>query len=167
MQLALDDTQTKRSYTGSYQDYSTIYDDEDYNAPVRYQGSVMRFYELPATAYNRPWTARLATQTSIESWGLLWSNFLRYRAGYRDLARVAYEDYQGQRIGVYEDYKYPKSFTWDTVLEYAYKLPREQQAYLRVEVQNVQDRANWISGTTTAAYYEPGRTYWLEVGYRF
>lgn len=167
MQLALDDTQTKRSYTGSYQDYSTIYDDEDYNAPVRYQGSVMRFYELPATAYNRPWTARLATQTTIESWGLLWSNFLRYRAGYRDLARVAYEDYQGQRIGVYEDYKYPKSFTWDTVLEYAYQLPREQQAYVRVEVQNVQDRANWISGTTTAAYYEPGRTYWLEVGYRF
>jgi len=166
-QLAFDYTDTRRAYTGSYQDYSTNYDETDYNAIVRYEGDIMRAYDIPADSFNRPWTARLATQTRIEAWGLLWSNFLRYRAGYLGVSQVGYEDYQGDRIEVFEQVDYPHSFTWDTVVEYAFDLPREQQIYARIEVQNALNRANRISGSTYAALYEPGRSYWLELGYRF
>ena len=48
------------------------------------------------------------------------------------------------------------------------RLPREQQAYARVEVANILNRANKISGTTSSSmYYEAGRSFWLELGYRF
>lgn len=166
-QFAFDYTDTRRAYTGASQDYSTNYDDEDYNAIIRYQGEIMRYYDIPASSYNRPWTARLATQTRLDDWGLQWSNFLRYRAGYLGVAVTGLEDYQGQSIRVYEDYKFPNSFTWDTVLEYSLALPREQELYWRVEVQNVLDRKTLIDGLTASASYEPGRTYWLEMGYRF
>lgn len=166
-QLAFDYTDTRRNYPGASQDYSTNYDETAYNAIVRYEGDIMHYYEIPASSFNRPWTARLATQTRIEDWGLLWSNFLRYRAGYLSFARVAYEDYEGDNIGVYEKTDYPRSFSWDTVLEYTFDLPRDQQVYARVEVQNVLNRSNRISGTTYAALFEPGRSYWLELGYRF
>jgi len=167
VQMAFDHTDTRRSYTGTAEDYSSIFDDEDYNATVRYEGQLMKYYELRSANYNRPWSARLATQTRIDNLGLLWSNFLRYRAGYQRATRVGFEEYQGQSIGLYQDFEYPKSFTWDSVIEYTLKLPREQEAYARVEVQNVSNRSNLIQGTTTAAYYEPGRSYWLELGYRF
>lgn len=166
-QFAFDYTDVRRSYTGAYQDYSTTFDEEAYNATVRYQGTLMLYRDIPADSFNRPWTARLATQTRIDDWGLLWSNFLRYRAGYLGITRTGYEDLNGERIGVYNNYDYPDSFTWDSVFEYTLKLTDSQQAYARVEVQNVLNKANLISGTSTAAYYEPGRSYWLELGYRF
>ena len=38
----------------------------------------------------------------------------------------------------------------------------------RVEVANILNRANKISGTTSSSmYYEAGRSFWLELGYRF
>lgn len=165
-QLAFDYTDTRRAYTGSAQDYSTIYDDEAYNATVRYEGALMRYYEIPADGFNRPWTARLATQTKIEAWGLQWSNFLRYRDGYIGIARTGTENYQGESIAVYDQLDYPNGWTWDSSLEYTVTLPRAQEAFVRVEAMNVLNRANLVSGGSIAVY-EPGRSYWLEVGYRF
>lgn len=165
-QLALDYTDTRRAYTGSTQDYSSIYNDADYNATVRYEGEIMRYYEIPADSFNRPWTAHLATQTRIESLGLLWSNFLRYRDGYRGIARTGSEVHEGQPIDVYEAVDFPNGWTWDSSLEYTAKLPRDQQAFVRVEAMNVLNRKNLVESASIAVY-EPGRSYWLEVGYRF
>lgn len=165
-QLALDYTDTRRAYTGGAQDYSTTYSDTAYNAYVRYEGEIMRYYEIPADSFNRPWTARLATQTRIASWGLLWSNFLRYRAGYRGIARTGSEVYQDESINVYESIDYPNGWTWDSSLEYTAKLPRDQEAFVRVEAMNVFNRKTLVESAGTSIY-EPGRSYWLEVGYRF
>jgi hypothetical protein len=165
-QLAFDYTDTRRAYTGSAQDYSAIYDDEGYNALVRYDGALMRYYEIPADGFNRPWTARLSTLTRIESWGLQWSNFLRYRAGYVGIARTGSELHDGESINVYERVDYPNGWTWDSALEYALKLPHRQEAYVRVEAMNLLDRANLVEASGVSVY-EPGRSYWLEVGYRF
>lgn len=62
---------------------------------------------------------------------------------------------------------YPRSFSLDTTLEYSVELPRAQQVYARVEAMNVLNRANPIVGAGSSAYYEAGRSYWLEAGYRF
>jgi hypothetical protein len=165
-QLALDYTDTRRAYTGATQDYSTIYSESAYNATVRYEGEIMRYYEIPADSFNRPWTARLATQTRIESWGLLWSNFLRYRAGYRGIARTGSEVYEDESIDVYESIDHPNGWTWDSSLEYTAKLPRAQEAFVRVEAMNLLNRKTLVESAGVSVY-EPGRSYWVEVGYRF
>ncbi len=165
-QLALDYTDTRRNYTGSGQDYESIYSDTAYNAIVRYEGAIMRYHEIPTDSFMRPWTARLATQTRIESWGLLWSNFLRYRDGYRGIARTGSEVHEGAPIDVYENVDYPNGWTWDSALEYTAKLPRDQEAFVRVEAMNLLNRSNQVQAGGVSVY-EPGRSYWLEVGYRF
>lgn len=163
-QFAFDHTEVKRNYT----DYESSYNDGSYNALVRYEGSIIHAYDLPQSSYNRPWSARLSTQTRVPALGLLWSNFLRYRAGFTGFAQVGSESYQGQMIDVIESFDAPRTFTWDTTLEYTLSLPKEQEAYIRVEAQNVFNRRNPLTGSiSTVTYYEPGRSYWLEVGYRF
>lgn len=168
-QLAFDHTDTRRAYTGAYQDYSTIYNQDTYNSPVQYEGAIIRFHELPASSYNRPWTARLATQTRWERWGLLWSNFLRYRAGYLDLRIADVAEHEGEPINVYREIPHQAGWTWDSTVEYAWKFGRSQEAYVRVEAINLTNAEVIVTGssTDTNAVYEPGRTYWLELGYRF
>lgn len=162
-QVAFDLTDTRRSYTGAYQDYSTNFDSTAFNRLVRYEGSVMRWYELPADSYNRPWSARLATQTRMTEWGLMWSNFLRYRAAYQRPTKVGEGVYGDGSIDIYEDVRYSKSFIWDTTLEYSFAKSSGHDAYARLEVHNVFNRENRIMDES----YDPGRTFWLELGYRF
>lgn len=162
-QFAFDYTEVRRNY----QNYEESFSEEAFNAWVRYNGSLIHAYELPAISFNRPWTARLATQSHWESAGLMWSNFLRYRAGYRSTRTVGKEEFQGESINVVEDYDYPDSLTWDSTLEWTLGLARGQETYVRMEVQNVLDRVTLIRNQSTGDYYEPGRSYWFEVGYRF
>jgi hypothetical protein len=165
LQFAYDYTDTRRNYS----DYQSSWNDAS-DALVLYKGQPVWLYDLPATDFARKWTARLSTQTrlGLGPGELLWSNFLRYRAGFRDIVQNGTVDYQGQTLDVYRDVVYPRAFTFDTTLEYSLDLPREQQAYVRIEAMNVLNRANKISASTTAsAYYETGRSYWLEAGYRF
>lgn len=162
-QLTFDYTDVRRNYNDYESAYSDAFDDL-----VRYDGQIMRRWDIPASAFNRPWTARLATQTRLPQAGLLWSNFLRYRGGYRGLRQSGSELYQGEPIAVIAEVAYPKSWTWDTSVEWSLSWPHRQDTYARVEVQNLTNRANLISSTSaTATYYEPGRSYWLELGYRF
>jgi len=169
LQLALDHTNVRRNYTN----YDSAYNDNSYNRPVRYNGSIIRAYELPQTGYNRRWTARLSTQTRIEPLALLWSNFWRWRAGYAWFATIDRELYQEgdqtRLIDVIESRKNPSGWSWDSTLEYSANLPRKRQVYARVEVQNVLNRSMLLTNNTfaTGALYEPGRSYWVEMGYRF
>ncbi|WP_313213663.1 TonB-dependent receptor plug domain-containing protein [Stenotrophomonas acidaminiphila] len=165
LQFAFDYTDTKRNYT----DYQTSWSDAS-DERVLYKGEAVWLYDLPARDFARKWTARLSTQTRLPlgHGELLWSNFLRYRAGFRDIVRDGSGDYNGESLDAYVDRDYPRAFTFDSTFEYTLELPREQQAYARVEVANILNRANKISGTTSSSmYYEAGRSFWLELGYRF
>ena len=162
IQLATDKTETKRNYG----DYMTDVTATSYNQWVRYNGALIRRHDLPPSSYNRPWTARLSTQTRWEKPGLLWSNFLRYRAGNRTTTTVGTEVHEGRSIDVIEDIDLPATWTWDSTVEYTVALPRDREVYARVEAMNVLNRSNAYR-TGTAVYYEPGRSYWLELGYRF
>ncbi|MEE7546417.1 TonB-dependent receptor, partial [Xanthomonas sp. Kuri4-1] len=159
-QLAADHTDTRRNYN-SYE--ST----EDGTDLVIYQGRVMHRYDLPATDYLRPWSARLSTRTEMPALGLSWSNFLRIRAGYQGTESAGTEVVDGVALPVLKREVYPSSWNWDTTLEYRLPLARAREAYARVEVQNVLNRSNRTSGASSTAYYEPGRSFWLELGYTF
>ncbi|WP_024889358.1 TonB-dependent receptor [Luteimonas huabeiensis] len=126
IQLGFDRTDVRRNYT----DYDDSWTEAGASERVRYKGDLLWLYDLPAADFNRPWTARLSTQTRIAlgAGELLWSNFLRYRAGYRDIGLIGEERYEGGVIDVYDDVDYPNSFTWDATLEYAHALARGQEA---------------------------------------
>lgn len=164
-QLAFDYTDIERNYN----DYEADLDDSDYfYEPISFKGRITMRLKLPAQDYNRPWSARLSTTTTLP-WGLSWSNFLRYRAGFRTVDESSDTVlHEGQPVPVYKETRNPGGWTWDTTLEYALALPHAQEAYVRVEAQNVLNRANRLVGTTAGStFYEPGRSYWLELGYRF
>ncbi|WP_254459086.1 TonB-dependent receptor [Xanthomonas sacchari] len=163
-QFAFDYTDSRRNYS----DYQSSWNDAA-DALVLYKGQPTWLYDLPATDFARRWNARLSTQTrlALGPGELLWSNFLRYRAGFRNILQRGSADYQGQTLDVYADVVYPRSFSLDTTLEYSVELPRAQQVYARLEAMNVLNRANPIVGAGNSAYYEAGRSYWLEAGYRF
>lgn len=160
LQIALDKTDVQRNYF----DYDDTYADATYNRWVRYNGSLIRAYDLPSDAFNRPWTARLSTQTRWAD--LTFSNFLRYRAGCTAAQKTGTETLDGTSIDVYQDTKLAKTWTWDATVEYALPIPGVD-SYVRVEASNVLNRRNAFLASTGTQYYEAGRSYWLEVGYRF
>jgi len=168
MQFGLDHTDVRRNHTDYNDDFNARYD-----RLIRYNGSIMRANELPQRGYNRPWTARLSTQTRFETLGLLWSNFWRWRDGYISYVTIDREVYQDGSlttiVDVIESRENPSSWSWDSTLEYNFRLPGKQQMYARVEVQNILNRATRMTNNTISAtaLYEPGRSYWLELGYRF
>ena len=140
--------------------------DED----VYFDGSLIPYSELPASNFNRPWTVRLNTVTSIPTLNLTWTNFLRYRGPYDQI-------FQGNPStitidgGTYENYevrKVPAAPTWDTRIKWTLPLGGTQSTYVAVDITNVTDKVNTIASDITGTIsYETGRQYWLEVGYQF
>lgn len=165
LQFAFDYTDIRRNYST----YQTSWSEQS-DQLVLYKGSRVWLYDLPATDFARKWTARLSTQSHLDlgPGALVWSNFLRYRDGFRDIVQQGSEDVGGEVYPVYRDVRYPRAFTVDTSLEYSLRLPAQQHLYVRVEAMNVLNRINKIAGTTSSSsYFEQGRSYWLEAGYRF
>ncbi len=160
-QLSADYTDVARNYN-SYEDLLEM------DQLVRYEGQLMYRHQLPATDYLRPWSVRLSTVTEVPVLGLSWNNFFRLRAGFEGTVSGAAEIIDGQSVPTLTRKVFPRTWTWDTNVEYRLALPREQEAYARVEVMNVLNRSNQTSGTTAGnTYYEPGRSFWVELGYAF
>lgn len=136
---------------------------------IRYEGKFIRYSDRPADNYNRPWTARLTTITEIPAAHLTWSNFLRYRDGYRRIAPTgATVAYNGEVARIWEETAYPGGLTWDTRLAWELPTGDEQAVFVNLDVSNLLDKAI-VSTTDTDAYanYEVGRQFMVEVGYRF
>lgn len=166
-QLSLDWTDTVSS---SFSDYTQrtglLWID---NPIIRYDGTFMRYSDRPADNFNRPWTLRLNTLTRIPEWNLSWSNFLRYRDGYRRIALTSERaDYNGQQVRVWEKTDYSGALTWD--LRLAWELPtvRNQAVFVNLDVTNVLDEVIVSSADSNdVPTYEVGRQFMVEVGYRF
>lgn len=167
-QLALD-WRDNESSAPSYLDEYDEYVENDY---IRYEGDFIRYADRPAENYNRPWTLRLTTLTEIPQWNLTWSNFFRYRAGYRKVGDTGENvDYQGTQVNVWEERKFDAALTWDLRLGWEVPTAADQAVFVNLDLFNVLDKQVVAdsssvndSGTPT---YEVGRQYWLEVGYRF
>ena len=135
-----------------------------------YKGSRMSYSELPASDFNRPWTARLSTITEIPAWNLTVSNFFRYRGAYEQIIDTeTTADVDGQALAVYDTKTVGAAPTWDLRVKWEIPTGKEQALFMAVDVTNVTNRANEIVSSSKLARtnYEIGRQYWLEVGYRF
>lgn len=165
-QLALDWTDVKHASPTYFDDGDDYHD----NPIIQYRGSFIRYADRPAGNYARPWTARLTSTTEIPGLHLSWTNFLRYRAGYEDIGDTGRNtDYQGQSVDVWDRRTFSAALTWD--LRLGWELPIGRQAvFANLDIYNLLDRANVYGtspGTSSVPYYETGRSFWLEVGYRF
>lgn len=167
LQLALDWTDV----TSSNVDYSTAVSEADLADPIiQYDGKFMRYSERPADNFNRPWTARLTTITEIPRANLTWSNFLRYRAGYRQIIDTGDSvDYQGTPVDVWEEKRQSAVVTWDLRLAWEQPTAKDQAVFVNLDVFNVLDKVavSTVSSTSGIPTYEVGRQFWVEVGYRF
>lgn len=141
------------------------------NPVIQYRGKFIRYSDRPVENFNRPWTARLSTITEVPQWHLTWSNFLRYRAGYTDIGDTGVNtEHQGAQVDVWDKREFGAAFTWDTRLAFELPLTGSHVLFANIDVFNVLDRVNvYAQSSMTGAvpYYETGRSFWLELGYKF
>ncbi|MCV4262605.1 TonB-dependent receptor [Pseudomonas capsici] len=165
VQMAFDWSRTRDAY-GNYDDAinSEMYTNQD----VLYDGKRMKYTDLPASDFNRPWTARMTTITEIPQLNLTWSNFFRYRGGYDQIINTGDDVViDGDDVAVYETARVKGAPTWDMRLDWELPTGKDQAAFVAVDVTNVADKINPIISNSARSTYEVGRQYWLEVGYRF
>ncbi len=166
LQAAFDWSRTQDAY-GTYE--SGITADQFTNEDVMYGGKRIAYNDLPATDFNRPWTARLTAITEIPQWNLTLSNFLRYRGAYKQI--VSTDDIVtvgGEDLAVYETAKVKAAPTWDMRIDWEIPTGKDQALFAAVDITNVTDQVNEIASSTSGnVTFEVGRQYWLEVGYRF
>lgn len=165
LQMAFNWSQTEDGY-GDYD--STLNADQFADEDVLYDGQLMRYSELPARDFNRPWTARLTAITEIPQYHLTVSNFLRYRGAYEQIDDTGVEqEYNGNDYRVYDVVEVSGAPTWDMRVNWEIPTAEEQALFVAVDVTNVMDKVNTISSNSGGISYETGRQFWLEVGYRF
>ncbi len=166
--LALDWTDMRRAVPF----YDDAADDYYRNAWIRYDGRYMRYQQKPADNYTRPWSVRLNTVTHFEALDLSLTNMLVYTAGYRRIADTDVNElYQGESIEVWEEQEFNPSFTWNMALRWERDLPSTAgTVYSQLDISNVLNRRN-IHGVSSSAgrapFYDIGRQFTLEVGYRY
>lgn len=166
-QIGLDWSRTESAES----DYEKVLDEDTLSdTDVYYDGSLIPYSQLPASNFNRPWTARLNTITSIPALNLTWTNFFRYRGAYDQIFPDNPETVtiDGNVYDAYAVKRVSAAPTWDTRVKWEIPTYDEQSLYVAVDITNVTDRVNTIvSDTAGTISYETGRQYWLEVGYQF
>ncbi|WP_323165580.1 TonB-dependent receptor [Pseudomonas bubulae] len=136
---------------------------------IQYDGKVMKYSDMPASNYNRPWTARLTTVTEVEPLHLTWTNFLRYRDGYRRIASTNKKvEHEGSSVYVWEETPFSGALTWDTRVAWEMPTAKDQAVFVNLDVSNLLDKTIVSSTDTNGVLnYEVGRQFMLEVGYKF
>ncbi|MEN3068661.1 hypothetical protein [Uliginosibacterium sediminicola] len=158
----------KSDVKSNYSTYADTYSTSQANdAIIKYDGEFIRYSEMPADNYNRPWTLRIGTLSSLPAHQLTISNILRIRDGYQQMLSNGTTDYQGTTVDVYEKTALPRSIALDTVFHWSPRVYRDQQLDIKLSIENITNRKNKISVSDTYATYERGRSFALEIGYVF
>lgn len=148
------------------------YDDDFDDSLVIYKGRPIKAYEIPVDNFNRPWSARLITNTHIPQANLNISNFINWRADYTQVIRDGRVMHNNNSVYNYTQKRIGSALTWDTRVAWELPITRNETAFVNLDIGNLLNRRNMIgssSSTNTNAetHYELGRNYTLEVGFRF
>ena len=109
------------------------------------------------------------TITEIDPLNLTWSNFLRYRDGYRRIAATNKKvEHEGKQVYVWEETPFSGALTWDTRVAWEMPTAKDQAVFVNLDVSNLLDKTIVSSTDTNGVLnYEVGRQFMLEVGYKF
>jgi hypothetical protein len=162
--LAVNKSDVRSNYSTYGDTYST---DKVDDVIIRYNGQFIRYSDIPADNYNRPWTLRLGAMSSLPAYHLTISNLLRIRDRYQQVLLNGTTDYQGSTVDVYERTNLPRSLAVDTVIHWEPRVRGDQRLQVKLTIENLTNRKNKSTVSETYATYERGRSVALEVGYDF
>jgi len=134
---------------------------------VRYDGTVMRYSEIPAANYNRPWTARFGAMTTLPSQHLTINNMLRVRGNFEQVLQRGTVVVDGTSMANFEPTAMPRSVALDTVIHWSPRIYKRQELDVKLTIENITNHKNMIAVNDSYATYERGRTIALEIGYDF
>ena len=137
------------------------------DALVMYDGTVMRYSDIPAANYNRPWTARLGAMTTLPAQHLSINNMLRVRGGFEQILQRGSAVVDGVSLVNFERTNMPRSVALDTVIRWTPRIYKRQELEVKLTIENITNHKNMIAVNDTYASYERGRTIALEIGYDF
>ncbi|NSL54948.1 TonB-dependent receptor plug domain-containing protein [Uliginosibacterium aquaticum] len=158
----------KSDVKSNYSTYADVYGTALANDEIiQYDGKFIRYSEMPADNYNRPWTLRIGAMSSLPAQQLSFTNILRIRDGYRQMLQNGETTYEGTTVDVWEQTSLPRSIALDTVISWTPRIHADQSLEVKLTIENITDQKNKTSASSTYATYERGRSFALELGYSF
>ncbi|QKF91764.1 TonB-dependent siderophore receptor [Campylobacter sp. CCUG 57310] len=165
------------NYTDKKSNFSTYDDDTSLDPNIKLDGKYMKSSERPQEDYNKNWTLRFSTISSIPQLNMKWGNMFILENGRKDIKRIGTEIYQGEKIEVFETKRLKKSFVWDTRFGFNWNLPKKSEFFANIDILNVLNRKNAVASENKFVFsqrsfsdvvtYQTGRQFWLELGYRW
>ncbi|WP_237416365.1 TonB-dependent receptor plug domain-containing protein [Helicobacter saguini] len=168
----------------NYQDYAeNMTLDSVNNEIISWNGQFIRYADRPATNFVRPYTIRLNTTHTyrIYNTNIIWNNFFRFRSGYTAMASVSganRDTYNGVPVSTFRPLDVKGAFTWDMRIGFEVDVWNKNILYVNLDIYNVLDSQNLSIAQVTSVnggsvsisslpFYEIGRQFWLQVGYKF
>lgn len=151
----------------NHNEYQDALSDSEADELVSFRSQIMRRSELPASNYNRPWTARFSLSSRWPASGWSLSQFLRWQGGYRKIAATGKTVPHGeQMLEVLDETDFPATVSWDLNLRWQAGVGRHRP-FVALSVENLSNRRNAINNSGGTALYEHGRSASLQAGYEF
>jgi hypothetical protein len=164
MWVAANKSDTKSNYSTYVDIYSSAMLTDEL---INYNGRVIRYSQMPADNYNRPWTLRVGAMTTLPSQHLTVNNMLRVRGSYMTSARKGTVMFEGTAIPNFEPTNLPTSLAIDTVVHWSPRIYKRQELDVKLTIENLTNRKNKMTVSEAYVSYERGRTIALEIGYDF
>lgn len=181
--FAFDFTNTKRNYA----DYNSVLTNPELaNQWISYDGKIIRYADRPADNYIKPFTARLTTTHYFRIWRMQWflNNFFRLRSSYKAITSVA-DKYKDSilidgvetKVDTFKALRVKEAFTWDMRIGFEIDVYRKNTLFVNLDIYNVLDSKNIAianlsyagssASLTAVPTYEIGRSFYIEVGYKY
>jgi hypothetical protein len=162
-ELSFNHTEVKRNFN----DYDDKLDSDILNGEIGIilDGKIINYKDLPASDYDLHWTINASIFTKIPTSlaAMQWTNTLTYTDGYRYIDEIAEtDDYY-----IYETKKSKRRMTWDTRLGFGWKVQKNKQLFVNVDVFNVLNKKIVAYDNGSDIYYETGRQFWVTAGYQW
>ncbi|MCE3040075.1 TonB-dependent receptor plug domain-containing protein [Helicobacter anatolicus] len=179
--FAFDFTNIKRNYA----DYNeNLTQGELDNQYISYNGKIMRYADRPASNFVRPFTIRLNTTHHFYFWRTKWlvNNFFRYRSAYNTMISVGNKfqdsviiDGVLTQVPTFKTYRVRDAFTWDMRIGFEVDMYRKNTLFVNLDIFNLLDTKNIAitslsygsAGLSATPVYEIGRSFYIEVGYKY
>lgn len=149
-------------------DYETTLAEADADRNILFRGQVIRYSELPADNFNRPWSGRLTLTSDWPQHGVSLSQLLRWTGGYRRVANTGKTEARNDEVlDVFATTAFPSAYTWDVALRWEPTLGFHRP-FVQLTIGNLTNRRNIISISSAGVVtYETGRSAAVQVGYAF
>lgn len=139
---------------------------------VEYKGRLIKYTDLPAQNFTRPWVASLNIITKIPSYGVSVNNYFSYKGSQEAIARTGMTPVGKYplRYDMYEKVDLGNAYSWDMRIGYTKKLPKNAEFFANLDINNVlnkKSKASVLSDTSLDLIYEAGRQFWLEAGVKW